>query len=296
MNRKIVISAIFLIFIFSFGCQNKNIKGFAEINNTSIFYSISGKGIPIILVHGFTFDSQCWKYQIPILEKQYQVISYDLRGFGKSSLPDTAQAYSHTLDLLSLMDYLGIDQAVLLGHSYGGRVVIDFSLKYPERVIGLILPEAAMDANDMEYGSEFDELIKWLSDTRNAFESEGLEKAKEVWMSGPPLLPSIRNAKSRSLVEKMINEYSGWHWINRNSNPLVGFENYSVKDFQKIEVPTLILYGSISPIGYLKLAEIQNENFPNSKLVEISNAAHALNIENPDQFNKELLDFLKDIK
>ena len=276
------------------GCDNINNQGFAEVNGTKLFYKVSGKGTPIILIHGFSFDSRCWKNQIPALKKKYQVICYDLRGFGQSSLPALDQPYSHTKDLISLMDHLGIDKAILLGHSYGGKVAIEYAFNHPERLIGLILPEGAMDANDMNLGNELDELMTWVRSTWGAAKSEGIDKAKEIWINGSPLLPAINNEHSAELVKKMIDDYSGWHWVN--NDPHVGFESYSVNKLKSILVPTLIMYGSDSPIGYFKIAEIQHDNIPNSKLVEISNAAHALNIENSIQFNHEILTFLRENK
>ena len=276
------------------GCDNTHIQDFTEVNGAKLFYKISGKGTPIILIHGFSFDSRCWDYQIPALKKRYQVICYDLRGFGQSSLPVLNQPYSHTRDLISLMDHLGIDKAILLGHSYGGRIAIECALNNPERLIGLILPEGAMDANDMNLGNELDELMTWVRSTWGAAKSEGIDKAKEIWINGSPLLPAMNNEHSAAMVKKMIDDYSGWHWVN--NDPHMGFESYSVNKLKSILVPTLIMYGSDSPIGYFKIAEIQHDNIPNSKLIEISNAAHALNIENSIQFNHEILTFLRENK
>ncbi len=284
---------ILLIFVFLLcGCVIKQKEGFAETNNTSIFYQIAGKGTSLILIHGWTFDSRCWEYQIPVLLKDYQVIFYDLRGFGKSSYPVQGESYSHTKDLVAMMDYLSIDSAILLGHSFGGRIAIDFAFNHPERVIGLILPEGAWDVNDVDLGDDFNELINWLVSTREAAEYEDFDKAKEIWIYGPPLFSSMQKPHSASLVKKMVNEYSWWHYIN--DDPTEGFDSYSVNKLKTISVPTLIMYGKDSPVGYLKIAQIQNDYIPNSKLVAISDAAHALNIENPDQFNKEILDFLKE--
>jgi len=292
MKIKSIYILLFILSILISGCKIKQDNGFVDINSAKIYYEVSGNGIPIIFVHGFTFDSRSWDYQISAFKEKYQLIRYDLRGFGQSSLPELDQPYAHTKDLISLMDYLEVKKAVLVGHSYGGRIILETVLKYPERVIALILPEAAMDANDIDYGEEFDELLNWLRSTREAVKNEGIDKAKQIWVNGSPLLPAIQNKNSKDLVMKMVNDYSGWHWLNEN--PHVGFESYSVNDLGKIKVPSLIMYGGISPIGYLRLAEIQHNYIPNSKLIEINNAAHALNIENPDQFNAEVLEFLKE--
>ena len=81
----------------------------------------------------------------------------------------------------------------------------------------------------------------------------------------------------------MVNEYSGWHGLD--NNPHVGFEPYSVNELKNIKVPSLIMYGGINLVGFLRLGEIQHGKIPNSKLSKITDAAHALNIENSDQYN-----------
>jgi 3-oxoadipate enol-lactonase len=263
--------------------------GFAEVNGSRIYYEVAGVGISIFLIHGWSFDTRCWQDQVPILAKDYKVICYDLRGFGKSSLPDSIP-YSHTEDLIALMDFLNIEKAIFLGHSFGGRIAIDMALKYPGRTIGLILPEGAMDADDFVYSQE---LVTWISSTWKTGREEGIEKAKDIWINASPLLPALNNEHAAPLVNQMINDYSGWHW--NHDDPVVFSEPYSVKKLNEIRTPTLILYGKESPSDYFKVAQIQHDNITGSKLVAIDSAGHALNIENSEQFNSEVLYFLKEI-
>jgi pimeloyl-ACP methyl ester carboxylesterase len=285
------LSFILVYILFSNLCDAQKVeKGFAEINSSKLYYEVVGKGTPLILIHGFSFDSRCWRDQVPALKKNFKVVTYDLRGFGKSSLPVVEEQYSHTQDLIELLNFLSIDQAVILGHSYGGKIAIDFTFNHQHRVIGLVLTEAAMNATNLGYEVEFKELMDWLKSTRMTVQIKGIEEAKEVWLNGSPFLPAINNKNSASIVKKMVQEYSGWHWINKDSH--IGFRQYPVEKLEEIKVPTLIMYGELSPIGYYRLAQVQNEHISNSQLVKISGAAHALNIENPNQFNAKLLNFL----
>ena len=91
----------------------------AEVNGTRLYYEMSGSGDPIVLIHGFTFDVRMWDDQVQAFSQQYQVIRYDVRGFGRSALP-TEQAYARVDDLKALLDHLGIAGAYLLGLSMGG--------------------------------------------------------------------------------------------------------------------------------------------------------------------------------
>ena len=83
-------------------------------------YSTAGTGEPVVLLHGFGLDASMWDPQWPVLQREFRVIRYDLRGFGGSSLPDGA--YSHSEDLRGLLDHLGARPAHVIGLSMGGRM------------------------------------------------------------------------------------------------------------------------------------------------------------------------------
>jgi len=110
-----------------------------KVNNGEIFYSVFGESNTniIVLIHGFALDSRVWKLQIDELSKRNKVIVYDLRGFGKSSEPNGE--YDHVEDLYSLMKFLNIKKALIVGHSFGGAIAINFALEHKKMVEGLIL-------------------------------------------------------------------------------------------------------------------------------------------------------------
>jgi 3-oxoadipate enol-lactonase len=263
-------------------------SGYAEINNTRIYYQIYGAGESIVLIHGWSFDLRCWEALVPALAKDYQVISYDLRGFGKSALPQPSKPYSHTVDLLELLNFLQIKKAIFLGHSYGGRIALDIALRYPERVEKLILPEAAMDAVDFKHSEE---LTNWVAKTWSTGRTKGINEAKDIWINSSPFFSAMKNKFAAPVVKKMVADYTGWHWINYD--PVIRPQSYQIEELAKIEVPVLILYGAESPGDYYIIAELQHKYIRGSKLVRIESAGHALNIENPEQFNLEILKFIK---
>jgi 3-oxoadipate enol-lactonase len=93
-------------------------KGFADVNGTRLYYEMAGSGHPLILIHGFTLDTCMWDDQFEVFAQHNQVTRYDLRGFGKSTLP-TTEPYSHADDLKILMTHFGIESRCPAGGVVG---------------------------------------------------------------------------------------------------------------------------------------------------------------------------------
>ena len=92
-------------------------SGYAEVNDTRLYYEIAGEGDPIVLIHGFTLDTRMWDDQFLEFSKQYKVLRYDVRGHGKSAKP-SAEEYTDPDDLISLMKYLDISHANIILTNY----------------------------------------------------------------------------------------------------------------------------------------------------------------------------------
>ncbi|MEK7328872.1 MAG: alpha/beta hydrolase, partial [Chloroflexota bacterium] len=97
--------------------------GFAEVNGTRLYYEVAGSGQPLVLIHGFSLDTRMWGDQFETFARHYQVVRYDLRGFGQSAVPSN-EPYTHADDLNNLLHYLKIDSVHLVGLSLGGGVAI----------------------------------------------------------------------------------------------------------------------------------------------------------------------------
>ena len=122
--------------------SNEILKGTAEVNDTRLYYEVSGSGHPLVLIHGLALDTRMWDDQFQAFSEYYRVIRFDLRGFGNSTLP-TGDQYAYFDDLFALLNYLDISQAHILGLSLGGSVAVDFALAYPEATSSLILVDVS---------------------------------------------------------------------------------------------------------------------------------------------------------
>ena len=122
-------------------------QDFATINGTRLYFEIAGSGQPLVLLHGFTLDTRMWDDQFEPLTREFQVIRYDMRGFGQSG-PPASERYAHADDLRDLLDHLRVDKAHLVGLSKGGAIALDFTLAYPRRVNKLVLIDTVERVNE----------------------------------------------------------------------------------------------------------------------------------------------------
>src|SRR5260221_9539684 len=112
-------------------------SGFADSGDSRIHYETAGAGPALVFVHAGVSDRRMWDPQFETFAADYQVIRFDLRGFGKSKITDGA--YSNRADLSRVLDTLGVKKAVLVGCSMGGATALDYALEQPEAVRALVL-------------------------------------------------------------------------------------------------------------------------------------------------------------
>ncbi len=188
--------------------SQKNEIGFAEVNGTSIYYELKGKGTPLVFMHGFALDMRYWDNQIEKFASDYTVLRYDYRGFGKSQIPDTSQPYSHHEDLKALLDYLDIDKVVLIAHSMGGIPSFRFACDYPERVSALVLSEAHPIITKIYDNSETIERLGWIMNVWEVAQNHGVEAGKTALLETSISASALSNPISSGLFRQMVQEYS----------------------------------------------------------------------------------------
>ncbi|HLD03497.1 MAG TPA: alpha/beta hydrolase [Candidatus Dojkabacteria bacterium] len=259
-------------------------KGYAPIADGRLYYEISGSGFPLVLIHGFSFDTRVWKKQVEDFSPFYQVIAYDLRGFGKSSLP--REDYTHAGDLKVLLDYLNIGQAHLVGHSLGGDVVLDFVAEYPEYVKCLVLVDAGV--HGYTWSKAYKKEIEWF---KKELKNSGRSKSGDLFLQlsfykslqdKPELLKEVKNLRKF---------YSGWHW--EHDNPWVRPEPPAIKRLHEITKDTLVVIGEQEVPDFIKLSSLLSREIPQARLEIISDAGHMVTLEQPEIFRRLVLEFLQ---
>lgn len=240
-------------------------------------YQIVGEGDPICFVHGFTLDKSMWERQVDFFSQKYQVITYDLRGFGHSSIP--TQRYSHHQDLADLLNYLQIKETYVVGLSLGGEIAIDFALEYPEKVKKLILADSSL--------SGYKSTVDWNVHIENG----GLEMAKKRWLEHRVFAYSQSNEEVKQKLSLIVNNYSGWHWLNKDLRSKA--QPLALSRLGGINVPTLILVGEYDLSYFHDISNVLLKGVKGSKRVLIPSAGHMVNMDNFEYFNTEVEKFLK---
>lgn len=265
--------------------------GFAEINGTQSYYELTGAGFPLVLVHAGICDARMWASQVEPLAQHYQVVRYDMRGYGQTAPVDAPYALYE--DLHALLNALGSERAHLLGCSMGGGVILDFALEYPTRVASLTLVGSA--PGGYTDGVAEPEPAGW-AEIVAAFERGDFAPVNEydlrTWVDGPQRTPEQVDATLRAQVAEMNliglrNEALGWG----SAQPL---DPPAFQRLGEIQVPTLILVGDLDQPRMVRAADYMATHIRNARKVIMSGTAHLPNMEQPEQFNQLVLRFLQD--
>lgn len=259
---------------------------------TDLHIERAGEGDPaVVLVHAGIADMRMWNRQVATLAPRYRVVRYDVRGYGRSPDPD-GDYYDHD-DLLAVMDATGLDRAVLVGASNGGRIVLDAAVTVPDRVAGIVLAGAAVPGIDFS-----DDLRADMAREDDDLLAGAIERVRAMnlrwWVDGVGRDPADVDPDVRTAV-------GGWldGLLRRQAAQL----RADAGDAQLVEplvrdrlgdlrMPALVLVGRHDDAGIRAAAHHVADRVAGAELVELEGAAHLPNLERPERFDELLLRFL----
>jgi pimeloyl-ACP methyl ester carboxylesterase len=257
-----------------------------------LFYETHGGGKPLILIPGFASGAWTWFRQIDELAKDFRVITFDPRGIGKSKIenPDeltNLSIQSFVGDVLQVLDELKVEKANVLGASFGGFVAQELALKFPERLDKLILACTT-------FGGE-NHVKPDLEILRSFTPNPNLTVAERIRKFIRPAFTDEFNAEHPDEVEKVC--------VLRETNEVadavyfaqlqVAFTFDTEHEISAVENATLVLTGDTDNVVPMQNSVNLAEKLPNSSLKVIENGSHLFFIENADEFNRAVREFLK---
>lgn len=271
--------------------------GIAEVNGTNLYFETAGAGEVLVLVHGNEGDRRHWDFQFMPLAEIFKVIRYDVRGYGKSALPNPEEVYSDYEDLKALMEYLKISEANICGLSMGSGIVVDFAIAYPNMCKSLIPigPWANGYGVNNFKSPAADSLFQVMGKVTTIAKDRGSKEATDYFWTGNKMFSNtVRSSRALDHLKMVGYDYSFWGFMNANKRtPLQPLAIYQLK---KIEVPTLIVTAEYDLEVCKEIAQIMEKEIVGSKLVSILNAGHCMNIEKPEELNEVLVNFIYSLK
>jgi pimeloyl-ACP methyl ester carboxylesterase len=266
-------------------------EGFISHNGARIHYTSTGKGTPLIFVHAGIADSRMWQPQIEFFSPRYQVITFDLRGFGQTAM--SANDFSSADDLKAVMDGLGIKQAVLLGCSMGGSAVINFTLQYPQRTLALVPICASIDGFEVEDSEA--SLAIWTQ-AQEARQQGNFERYAEhvirLWIIGQRRKPEEVDPALRAFVKEMLR--TSFDTPADQGKPIQPIPPAAGR-LGEIQAPTLVIAGQEDVPEMEPYVQKLASDIPGARLVVIERAGHLPGLERPAEFNRLVADFLTEV-
>lgn len=254
---------------------------FAHVNGQSLWYEdTGGAGPPVVFSHGFLMDREMFAENVAALAPAYRCIVWDQRGFGKTGPVDAAFTYwDSALDLLALLDHLGIERATLVGMSQGGFISLRAALLAPERVSALVLI-------DTRSGIDAPETIAAFGGLDAEWRANGAQNVKPnlAGLLGIAHAPDAWFAKWDRI---------GMEDLHFPIAALAGRDDITDR-LSEIAAPSLVIHGEADNAIAFEHGAALCAALPNSEaLVAVPNAGHAANMQCPELVNAALLAFLK---
>jgi len=273
---------------FEEGQSMEHTAGMVVVNGTHLYYEQAGSGHPLVLIHGFTLNTQMWDDQFAVFTQHYQAIRYDMRGFGRSALP-TEEPFTAVEDLRALLDTLGVSRTFVLGLSRGGHVAIDFALMYPERTCALVLVDPALGG--WTWSEAFSQSMRELEITA---QTQDVDAARQRWLAHPFFLPARERPELAERLAQIVASYSGWSWLHASSEQDANLPD--LRPLERISIPTLLMMGERDIDEFQAIADRIAGAIPHLTKLVLPGVGHMANMEAPEAFNEAVLHFLGNLK
>lgn len=263
-----------------------------NVGGVRLYYEEVGQGLPLVFVHEFAGEAQSWAPQLGFFARRYRAIAFNARGYPPSDVPDDVSAYSQAraaADITGVLDGLGIPKAHVCGLSMGGFAALHFGLSYPERALSVTIAGAGYGSGtDREAFRKDTELIA------RRFDEEGMAKVAEFYGRGPTRVQFIDKDPQgwQEFHDQFAAGSARGHALTLRGVQMTRPSVFELgEQMERLETPTLVMTGDedepcLEPNVFMK------RKIPAAGLVVLPKAGHTINLEEPEAFNRAVLDFL----
>ena len=262
----------------------------APVNGINLYYEEHGSGYPLVWSHEFAGDYRSWRAQVNFFSRRYRVITYNARGYPPSDVPERLDDYTQAQsvdDLKGLLDHLGVERAHVGGLSMGGNVALNFGLTYPDAARSLIIAGTGAGSTDAD-----------------AFRENVNRRADAMRAGGMAAMDDYSNSQTRVQLRRKdphgFEEFRQGlmeHSALGSALTFAGVQGrrptiFALDDkMRALDVPALIMTGDEDE-PCIETSVFMKRCIPKSGLAFLPQSGHAINLEEPDLFNRLVLDFL----
>lgn len=257
-----------------------------KVGDINMYYEVHGQGEPLVNIGGGGNTTAEYSRLIPLYSSEYKLVLFDNRGAGQTDAPDIPYTMEMLADdLAGLLGALSIDAAHISGFSLGGGIALMFALRYPERIISLILRSTRCEApHAVMPDAEFTETLAALPQMPpevKAREYPRLFVTREFADKNPAIIQEIFERKA----EHPTPPHGFMRQLQATSGPIY-------ERLPEIKAPTLIIHGDADRAIPVENAKIMASRIPHAELVILKNAGHIL-FEAAEETDRIILDFLR---
>jgi len=253
-----------------------------HVNGIDLHYERVGEGQPVLFIHGLGSSSRDWEMQVPRFSKQYQVITFDLRGHGQSEKPRGPYTMSlFARDTAELVKSLGVAPVHVVGISLGGMIAFQLAVDYPDLISSLVIVNSGPEV-----------VVRTMKDRWNVFMRFATVRLLGMRKMGEVLSRRLFPKEAQAEIQKLFVERWAENDPRAYSDTLRAIVGWNVTDqIHKIDLPTLVVAadGDYTPVS-------AKEGFvlmmPRAKLVVIEDSRHATPVDSPEKFNETVISFL----
>jgi pimeloyl-ACP methyl ester carboxylesterase len=252
---------------------------YLDRDGVAVYYEDHGRAgpeAPLFLTHGYSASAEMWEPNLPALTRQRRVITWDIRGHGRSDSPADPALYSQALsigDMTAVLDACQVQSALIGGLSLGGYLSLAFNVEHPGRVAGLLLCDTGPGYRKDEPRAKWNAMAARFAD---AFDRDGLDARTSS--------PEVQAAHHRSAAGLAL----------AARGILSQHDSKVIDSLASISVPTLVVVGA-DDRDFLAAADMMAAKIPGATKVVIDQAGHAVNIDQPEAFDSAVLAFLKEV-
>lgn len=249
-----------------------------DVEGSSLYYQVKGEGTAIVFIHPPLLTSTNFDYQLEQLSKAYKVITFDIRGHGKSVYSKQAITYPLIAnDIVNLLDYLGIERAFICGYSTGGSILLEFLLANPSRGLGGIVISGMSEVKDFYLKQRISLAIKL---------------ANKKTISVLNLMISWGNSKTHQVFRELYKDASYGDVRNIQQYYRNSLHYNCTNRLQEIESPVLLVFGTKDKVFH-QYARILQEKLPHNDLTFIKYEKHQIPTKAAFKLNEMIDEFIK---